>query len=471
MKPSVGFIDRQARTAAAGAGRFAAVWSALVRLERHTAFRLASFTALCAMSLYLVFAYASLGRPIWIDEFLHFAFGSEPSTAAAWTTIRATIRGVNFGQTGAYMIADYWLLKLFGASAFWLRLPSIASALFMALATVIFFHVRGFKAYWSLLALMALFCQHALMYYAGEARPYMPLAGASVGALAYYSISQAMRRTWWAFFLGLASILWGSLMHPYFAIYWAALACFTYWETREYSIGNVTPGSFFRHCNPTLSVIGIITYFSIGLATWMRSGRVLNLDPFFWISNDGLYKTFFDETHFEILAGHAAIAVVLFVATAIALSLSRQWRQGFLNQLISPLALIFLSLAISALLSFISYRNHYWILPRQWVASIALATIGLIWFLAALLEIVGNWSHVLQFFLVLLLAIGVVSRLVGAQELINAERTSWANQATPKMPLNTQAVPSNSDEWVALANANIASGGLVWPVFRKFYEK
>ena len=423
------------------------------------------------MSLYLVFAHASLGRPIWIDEFLHFALGSEPSTAAAWATIRTTIRGVNFGQTGAYMIADYWLLKLFGASAFWLRLPSIVSALFMALATVIFFHLKGFKAYWSLLALMALFCQDSLMYYAGEARPYMPLAAAAVGTLAYYSIPQAPRRGCWAFSLGLASILWGSLMHPYFAIYWLALACFTYWETLGYSLGSMTLGSFLRHCNPVLTAIGIITYFSIGLATWMRAGRVLDLDPFFWISKDGLYRTFFDASHFQIFAGYAAVAVVLFVATAIALALSRQWRRGFLSPLISPLALICLSLAISALLSFVSYRNHYWILPRQWVASIALATIGLVWFLAAFSQIVGRWSGVLQVLVMLLLAIGVSCRLVGAQELLNAERKSWANQATAKTPLNREEVPSNNDAWVALANANIASGGPVWPIFRKFYEK
>lgn len=139
MKPSVGLIDQQARTAAPGLSRYAVVSSALFQPERHIAFKVASLTALCAMSLYLVFAYSSLGRPIWIDEFLHFALGSQLSTADAWATIRATVRGINFGQTGAYMIADYWLLKLFGASAFWLRLPSIASALFMALATIIFF--------------------------------------------------------------------------------------------------------------------------------------------------------------------------------------------------------------------------------------------------------------------------------------------------------------------------------------------
>jgi hypothetical protein len=245
------------------------------------AFQLASIAVLCAMAVYLVVSYASIGRPIWLDEFVQFGLGSHLSTEDVWNTFRQKYGDHFTGQTGAYMIIDYWLLKLFGASAFWLRIPSVASALFMAYATIVFFHVRGFEPFWSLLAILALFCQSNLMHYAGEARPYMPLAAASVGVLAYYSIPYSMRGKWWAFSLGLVAILLGALMHAYFPVYWLALACFTFWDVQGYSIREFNLASFIRHCNPLLSAIGAILYFSIGTATWMRGGPDLHLDPFF----------------------------------------------------------------------------------------------------------------------------------------------------------------------------------------------
>ena len=51
------------------------------------------------------------GRPIWIDEFVHFAFGAFGSTSEAWAAITTSINGVNHGQTGVYMLIDYWLFS------------------------------------------------------------------------------------------------------------------------------------------------------------------------------------------------------------------------------------------------------------------------------------------------------------------------------------------------------------------------
>src|SRR5580704_8044790 len=55
-------------------------------------------------------------RPIWIDEFVQFAFGSLSSTGEALNLIFTTVTGVNRGQTGVYFLLDYWLLHIFGAS-------------------------------------------------------------------------------------------------------------------------------------------------------------------------------------------------------------------------------------------------------------------------------------------------------------------------------------------------------------------
>src|SRR2546422_6396386 len=79
------------------------------------------------------------GKALVIDEFLHFAVGAYESTSEAWDIVRASIAGgINHGQTGAYMMVDYWLLRAFGANLFWLRFPSLLAGLLLYLAALHF---------------------------------------------------------------------------------------------------------------------------------------------------------------------------------------------------------------------------------------------------------------------------------------------------------------------------------------------
>ena len=129
------------------------------------------------LSTALIVFYASIGRPLWIDEFLHFAFGGFTSTLSAWHAITNSIRAFNFGQTGLYMLVDYWLLKLFGANLLALRLPSLLSAGLMLWAGFEFLSKRRYGPLWQVNLLVCYLGQQTLMYYTGEARPYMALAG------------------------------------------------------------------------------------------------------------------------------------------------------------------------------------------------------------------------------------------------------------------------------------------------------
>ena len=67
--------------------------------------------------LLLVALNSSVGRPIWIDEFLHFTLGSHYSTSEAWDSINKSIVGdeshigVNHGQTGIYMMGANFSLR------------------------------------------------------------------------------------------------------------------------------------------------------------------------------------------------------------------------------------------------------------------------------------------------------------------------------------------------------------------------
>jgi hypothetical protein len=142
------------------------------------------------LSTALIVLYASIGRPLWIDEFLHFAFGGFTSTLSAWHAIRHSMHAFNFGQTGVYMLVDYWLLKLFGANLIALRLPSTLSAALMLWAGFEFLTKRRYGTLWQLTLIVCYLGQATLMYYVGEARPYMALAGASVGAFTYYILTR-----------------------------------------------------------------------------------------------------------------------------------------------------------------------------------------------------------------------------------------------------------------------------------------
>ena len=67
-------------------------------------------------------------KPIWIDEFNLFAMGSLTFPEIIAVLLESTESGFTWGQTGAYYIADLFLLNIFGANEWALRAPSILSA-------------------------------------------------------------------------------------------------------------------------------------------------------------------------------------------------------------------------------------------------------------------------------------------------------------------------------------------------------
>jgi hypothetical protein len=425
---------------------------------------------LLAAALLTIWTYSSVGRPIWIDEFLHFALGSHSSAGEAWDTIRATGLTFNFGQTGTYMMIDYWLLKIFGASAVWLRAPSVLSSALLLYGTVKFFQSQGHSFFWPLIAIATLFCQQDLMYYAGEARPYMPLASASVGTLAYYSVPADERHTWPTRALGFASVVWGALMHPYFSIYWLALAVFTHWNALQ-GYPRFSLSGFVRHCNPHLGVLGTTVYFAIGASTWLRGGPKLDFDPLYWFTSTGLLTPFI-YTHFEFTSLNTAVLLTgVFSAATIALMTIPRLKRYVLASLLSPYVLVSMALMLSGIVSFESYRGHYWILGRQWVASIALVTIGTVWFVARLSEITNLVFRHVGTCLALLVTFCIAMRVVSTAKVKSNEALHWLTPAITSHIEDNGSIPATNDEWVALANANIAAGGGVWVIFRKFYNK
>ena len=425
---------------------------------------------------YILAAYASFTRPIWIDEFLHYALGSHRSTTEAWRSISETLPTFNHGQTGVHMLLNYWMLNLFGASAFILRLPSLLAAAFLLFATVqIARHLR-FNLAWTLLLLAGFFCQQNLMYFAGEARPYLPLAAAVIGALAFYLVPVEERSGSTRLAGGIA--LWlGGLFHPYFPIYWLVLATYTYLLPVKSDPRPARLAAFLRHCDMRLAVPAAIACISLAFFTWLKGSPHFQLEPFQWIKGDGLFKTFTRISHFQFLGEAYLIgpcALLIGLLTALITPLRRS---AIFRQLAPPLGLLALALGLSLLLSVISYYREYWVLPRQWVASLALCCLAVLWLAKEMATVLNQRIRLLGLPLLGLMAYILYQSVIPVHQMKrNDLRAVWqattqpTHQPITPMPAELK-LPANNEEWVALANQNIVSGGKVWPIFRRFYAR
>ncbi len=444
--------------------------------------------AAAAVGVLGIALYSRYRHDIWIDEFVQFAFGAMSNTAEAWRVIVETIGSFNHNQTGVYMIVDFWLLKLFGASAFALRLPSLLSTIWLLVCATTFCGVRGLGNLWKLILIMALLAQLSLMNFAAEARPYMPLAAATVGTLTFYTAPMERRHGWfWA--VGIVSIGVGTLMHPYFPVYWAAMICLGFVLAGIEGGVRFTFRDVTRFCDLRLVAAGLAVFGIVGALTWMGRGTALDLDPFQWVKRENFIVTMIDWTHlgfifdFRTRPGAAAnpryVVLTLMLVSVLAYPLAaRCWRPVILA-LLPPVALAFGALAISGFLSWISYRHHYWILERQWIASIALMPIAVVWYVAELGRrldrLRGGASISLAVGCLVFLACSFVQivprKLSGIHDDLNkspAARVSGSPGTEIEAPPRD---PAGNDRWVALANANIAGGGPVWSVFRKFYGR
>ncbi|MEA2755334.1 MAG: hypothetical protein QOJ54_1623 [Aliidongia sp.] len=415
---------------------------------------------------------------IWFDEMLQFAFGAYPDTGSAWAAITRSLTWINHNQTGVYFLTDFWLLKIFGASPFALRLPSLLSAAFLFSSIIIFGEGRRFSLLWKIALVAGLVAEDSLMVYAAQARPYMPLAAATVGVFAFYSTPIERRSSRMALF-GLSAVLLGTLFHPYFPVYWAMILIFFYMIAvceRKFSFGL---RSAVRFADGRVVTAGTIVFIIIARLSWLAVSAPQNLDPFQWIPRNQFWEVFLDTTHFEFISDpyhwvvwdpRRVVPIFMVIVAAAVPVLPLRWRNHIMP-LVPPVVLMVSALVISFFLSWISYHSHYWIMARQWLASFPLVVIAVVWFfheasrmfphsrwsgLALLLVVLGNSTYQLHEI--------VPRRLVQLQPPSHSP-------LIPREPSPDQPRPVNEAAWVDLANQNVEAGGPVWTVFRRLYDQ
>lgn len=429
--------------------------------------------------LICVLLFASIGRPIWIDEFLHFTFASFDTTSSAWNAITPTLSNINHGQTGIYMLVNYWLLNIFGAEILALRAPSLISAFLLCYFSAIFLRIRGHGLAWQIFAIFIMFCQVELMYFAGEARPYMPLATASVGTLLYYLASAKQRSLTSVRFIGWFSVLLGVLIHPYFSIYWFAMAAFGLWVAWFNQDIRLTPRNIIEYVNIPLCITGSVIYFALASQTWLTGSPVFDRDPFQYMHRNELFYLFIWQ-HTTFLGPTRGGEKLLFVALIFLLIFAflPLKIKNIFRSAVPPIILIYLALSLSSILSLLSYYQNYWILTRQWVASIALVAVGFSWLCAELTVILGkalsdrNYRSANFVFLISLVIFCWEVSFPKTKALwsdltkyLNTVAISTHNGSPDKI-----SCPISPDTWVEMANKNLAEGTPVWKIFRFYYS-
>ncbi len=145
----------------------------------------------------------------------------------------------------------------------------------------------------------------------------------------------------------------------------------------------------------------------------------------------------------------------------------------FSKLLIPPCLLVWIAILSSVYVSWESFMHHYWILPRQWVASLALIPIAFIWSCAELTDLISRVSTVARWLIpVLCLSLIAICAYPQAANQSHSFLAAILNRSSSGefVPPLRSALPGDNDGWVALANRNVDSGGPVSPVFKFFYQ-
>lgn len=409
---------------------------------------------LTLLAMGILALYSSWGRPLWLDEYLHFVFGGFDSIGDAWAAVQTSTTNINHGQTGFYLMLDFALLKTFGANLFMMRLPSLLSAALLLFSAALFLRRKNFGATAIATAFLILLAQPNLLYFTGEARPYMPMAASVMAALAYFSTHMNTRATTGMRVLIWGSMIWGALMMPYYVLYLPVIALTAFMIAR---VSGEKP-EFWKFINLPLHTTSVILGTGISAFTWLRGSPEFSRDP--WLTIRPLVDS--------LTAPH--LIGIIFLGALIVFTL---W-QGLIHstdrvtlerQLVAAALLILVMIAMSMLFAALSLAQSYWILPRQFIASQAIITVAVVWMLgSALLANPRRYKSAIAAIFAIGISLGAARATISQVESLR----DWENNGYP-------LAGNPGDEAflgieVGPANQNVVDGGAVRPRFTMFYN-
>ncbi len=443
--------------------------STRIKTSVQTALTKANLT-LTITVLFCVAFFAPWGKPLWLDEGLHFSMGNMSLQEALQTVDYTTIE-INHGQTGVYMFLDWALMQAFGANLFFLRLPSLVAGTALLWALVIFLRGRGLPWLWQFAGVLAIASTPVFIYFQGEARPYMPLAASAVCMLAYFSASVEQRKNLSTQIVGFLGVVIGAAFHPYWIYFLALTIVFGYFVRW---LDGTRPEGFkatFKYAGSWLTVAGLGVFVLVGQLTWMRWVRDFDYDPFEMIGSVEVFWTRFRVSH--VFADSTLFLVILAAAGVLLLAL-RPGKSAF--RFTIPAIALYLLAALSSLgVSVLSITRGYWIFERQWVAGAILCSIAVVWLFGSIYkELATNSAWYLRLPSMVFLAL-VAFTFYGSVQSHLQSQESWKAQLEPyaadDRPISEIMTEFSDADMVDAANVNAVRGGEVWPVFTEWYWK
>lgn len=444
----------------------------------HSQLSPAKALAIVTTSVIALGLFSSWNRPLLYDEFVYFVAGSL-SLPEVLSVIQETTTNVNQGVTGAYLLTDWGLMQVFGAADWALRLPSLVfGALFIVYSLTFLLH-KGVGTFGLALFPVFLITQELVMHYVGEARTYMPLAAATIGLLAYYSATPQWRTSLAGRVTGWSAAIVGAIFHPYVALYWPVVLLFGYWtEHRGQRQRKGLAQSIARWSNPAMVITGVVIYTAIALSTWARGRATAFVDPFNFLPGPLPVEIVVQNLYAFIPLLAAVTAAVALVVTAIAVFVpsSRAQRRQTLRRIAEPIVLFVMAFGLALAVSLSSIAADFWIFPRQWIASTALAALAIYWGGCQLYQRARDSSPARGMIVASLLAAAVIITAAGVATQQVAYLREWATRPLAEQPdrrslaekLDRVGTLSDS-EWMEFSQANLDQGGPVWLEFRSYY--
>jgi hypothetical protein len=416
------------------------------------------------ISLGVTVIFSGFNRPLWIDEYLHFALAGIPWSQTL-DIMASTNSNINHGQTFFYQVLSVGLLNVFGAGTFGLRALAWLATLVTLLTAFSFLRMFAVGPALKLLFVSVLILIPYFSFEMGNGRSYIVLiattAIAALGLFASVAPEQPSRGVKTLFAVG---VVVGALNHPYFPVVLVSLALALFLV--RYLLRKEGLIVFIREMRFELifSTLSGLLSIATGLLTWMRGSQDFsNMDPFQSFKKFGL-PIGVDE--FVV----ASWALLLFTLVTVAVAFWQSKSRTLDPKLAVGVSFIILGLGLSLLFSWISLWRNYWIIPRQWLPGAFLFFLGVILVVAYLLakhnqqrgktrRIVaasGTWVVVILF------GIGVGR---GVME-IHQNSVFWQELSSNQLEVET--VDGNRFGVMA-GNLNIKCGGPVWKEHARYY--
>ena len=426
----------------------------------------------------LVVFYSQALRPIWYDEMVYFVLGGLNGPAELLTVLRETTSNIHQGQTGVYMALVFASLKTTGASLWSFRGTSVAFGTLFVVTSLLYLRRKGLSLLWQMLFLALLGGATTLMYYVGEARVYIALTALTTAALLFYSYGPQDRRMHVLLF-GWVMVPALAVIHPYAIIYLPLVMMVGYTFDRDTS-QRWTVRGLVAWSRPKLAVVAFMLYVSVALLTWGRGTANFDVDPLQFIARPFAVELIYQHLA-PLMNGTLTLSLWMIVglaATAFIVRFRRKMQA--LESLIAPLTLMGLALVASIAISLLSLLNEFWIMPRQWIASLALCIIALAWLLQRVWQILDKESRLAALsFKVAVVLVSLASTLPVARDQLDVwiitsmqypiELPGEFGKTSLAERLATGDALSDKD-WLRFAHTNTIEGGRVWSEFASYYR-